>query len=61
MAIWRESALETLLGGPLDASGLTEEAIKGLVAQQAREGELLDFKLKPHLAATGGPATGLTG
>jgi hypothetical protein len=57
VAIWREPALETLISGPLDASGVTEDSIKSLVAQEAREGEQLEFKLKPHLPATRGSAT----
>lgn len=53
MAIWREPALEELIGGPLDASGLTEQAINDLVNNRASEGDQLDFKLKPHLPSVG--------
>jgi hypothetical protein len=58
VAIWRAPALETLIRGPLDASGVTEDAIQSLVTQGAREGEQLEFKVKPHLPAMGGPASG---
>ena len=44
MAIWRQPDLETLLGGPLDAEGLTQETIERLVDEAARESEVLDFK-----------------
>jgi hypothetical protein len=44
MAIWRQPELEALLGGPLDAEGLTQEAIERLVDEGARESEVLDFK-----------------
>lgn len=46
MAIWRCHDLEQLLGGPLDASGLTEAALRRLVEQQVLENEQLDYKLK---------------
>lgn len=44
MAIWRHPELEALLGGPLDAEGLTQETIERLVAEGAHESEVLDFK-----------------
>lgn len=44
MAIWRHPELEALLGGSLDTEGLTQEAIERLVAEGARESEVLDFK-----------------
>jgi predicted HTH transcriptional regulator len=37
----------------LDESGLTEAALEGLVTKGVREGEQLDFKIKPHLPETG--------
>jgi hypothetical protein len=44
MATWRHPELEALLGGPLDQSGLTQEAIERLVDEEVRESEVLDFK-----------------
>lgn len=51
MAIWRSPALEAVLGGPLDETGLTDAAIQRLVAEQARESEVLELKAKPYPAA----------
>ncbi len=44
MAIWRQPDLEALLGGPLDAEGLTQKTIERLVDEGAHESEVLDFK-----------------
>ncbi len=44
MAIWRHPELESLLGGPLDAEGITQQAIERLVDEGVRESEVLDFK-----------------
>lgn len=41
---WRSVEVEALLGGPLDASGLTEGVLGQLVANGTRETEQLDFK-----------------
>ena len=51
MAVWRSPELEAVIGGPLDAAGLTEVALQGLVSGQAHEGELLDFKRRSYSAA----------
>lgn len=56
--MWRDRALEELIQGPLDPSGLTEEAFERLVAQGVRESEQIDFKLKPHLPEKGTSAKG---
>lgn len=47
-----------MLGGPLEASGLTAASIEGLPAAQAREGEHLEFKRKPQASAPGSSSTG---
>lgn len=44
MAIWRQPELEALLGGPLDAQGLTQGSIDRLVDEGAHESEVLDSK-----------------
>jgi len=44
MPPWRSRELETLFGGPLDASGLTEPAFQRLVDEKAVETDQLDFK-----------------
>lgn len=54
MPVWRNPELEALLGGPLDATGLTGAAVESLVAQQARESEVLEFKSQPYPAAPAG-------
>lgn len=51
--IWRAPALEAIIGGPLDGVGLIESAVANLVAQGAREGDQLEFKVRPHLPETG--------
>ena len=54
MAIWRSPALEAVLGGPLDETGLTDDAVHSLVAQQARESEVLELKAQPYRGAPPG-------
>lgn len=54
MAIWRSPALEALLGGPVDETGLTEHAVLRLVAAGARESDELEFKRDPYPAAPAG-------
>ena len=54
MAIWRSPALEALLGGPLDETGLTDAAVQALVAAQVRETEVLEFKAQPYPGAPPG-------
>lgn len=44
VAIWRSPELEAIFGGPLDATGITEEAVQRVVADQTPESEVLDFK-----------------
>ena len=44
MAIWRSPELEAIFEGPLDAAGITEEAVRRVVADQTPESEVLDFK-----------------
>jgi hypothetical protein len=44
MALWRSGELETVVGGLLDESGLTEQAVLRIVAEEMREGELLEFR-----------------
>jgi hypothetical protein len=41
---WRSHELESLIGGPLDSSGITEDALHRLVREPATESEQLDFK-----------------
>ncbi|WP_298462668.1 helix-turn-helix domain-containing protein [uncultured Cellulomonas sp.] len=48
MTLWRDPELESILGGPLDAAGLTETALQALVGAKAREGERLEFKSHPY-------------
>jgi hypothetical protein len=48
MAIWRSAALERLLGGPVDETGLTEEAVMRLVGAGARESDELELKRDPY-------------
>lgn len=52
--IWRNPALEALLGGPLEETGLTDAAVHSLVAQQARESEVLELKAQPYPGAPPG-------
>ncbi len=52
--IWRNPALEALLAGPLDEIGLTDAAVQSLVAQQARESEVLELKAQPYRGAPPG-------
>lgn len=54
VAIWRSPALEAVLGGPLDETGLTDPAVQSLVAQQARESEVLELKAQPYPGAPPG-------
>lgn len=54
VAIWRSPALEALLGGPVDETGLTEDAVLRLVAVGAREGDELEFKRDPYPGAPAG-------
>lgn len=54
MPIWRNPALEALLAGPLDETGLTDAAVQSLVTQQARETEVLEFKAQPYPGAPPG-------
>jgi hypothetical protein len=54
MAIWRNPALEALLGGLLDETGLTDASIQALVAEQVRETEVLEFKAQPYPGAPPG-------
>jgi hypothetical protein len=44
MARWRSPELEALIGGPLDASGLTEAALNRLKSDHVAEGDQLDYK-----------------
>lgn len=44
MAFWRHPELESLFDGPLDAEGITQQAIERLVNENVRESEILDFK-----------------
>jgi hypothetical protein len=57
VAIWRSPELETLFGGPLDSSGITDASIRRLVTEQVPEMDQLDFKGALY-AATRGPSTG---
>lgn len=54
MAIWRSPALEALLGGPVDGTGLTEDPVLRLVAAGARESDELELKRDPYPAAPPG-------
>lgn len=54
MAIWRSPALEALLGGPVDETGLIEDAVLRLVAAGARESDELEFKSDPYPTAPAG-------
>ena len=44
MAAWRDFDLETIFGGSLDRSGLTEASVIRVVAEHVHESEVLDFK-----------------
>ncbi len=44
MAMWRNSELESVLGGTLDAAGLTAARLSALVIERVPETELLEFK-----------------
>lgn len=54
MAVWRSHALESVFGGPLDQSGLTEAVLLRLPGQQARESEQLELKRHPYPGARPG-------
>jgi len=44
MAVWHNPELESIFGGPLDTSGITEASIQALVGAQTPESDQLDFK-----------------
>ena len=46
MAVWRNHELEELVGGSLDATGITEASAARLTMEDARESEVLEFKAK---------------
>jgi hypothetical protein len=48
MAIWRNAEIETIVAGPLDQNGLTEEAMNRLVTEGTSESDVLDFKRQIH-------------
>jgi predicted HTH transcriptional regulator len=52
--------LEALLAGPLDETGLTDAAVRALVAQQVRESEVLEFKAQPYPGAPPGASLAWT-
>jgi hypothetical protein len=54
VAIWRNPALEALFGGPVDETGLTEDAVLRLVAAGARETDELELKRDPYPGAPAG-------
>lgn len=54
MAIWRSPALEAVLGGLIDETGLTEDAVRRLVDVGARESDELEFKRDPYPPAPPG-------
>lgn len=57
MASWRQPELEAVLGGPLDADGLTQVSIERLVTESVSESEVLDFKKALWASAKGSGPT----
>ncbi len=51
VAIWRSPWLEALLGGPVEQTGLTEDAVLRLVEAGARESDELELKRDPYRGA----------
>ena len=59
MAIWRSPGLETLLGGQLNAAGITSGALERLATENTPESEQLEFKRSLYGSARG-PRPGWT-
>lgn len=52
MSTWRSAELESLLGGPLDSVGITEESLSRLVQERVLEFDQLDFKARFYVPST---------